>query len=248
MSEYDCAVLGLAHGTQQSPIDIQKRQAFKADLPEISFAYPSEIRGRFKKNAWDEDHPFFAISKAIPANITFGKTNAELKQIHFHAPSEHKLEGQPLKTEFHFVHEITGPNEGEADFDQREPSTKIVIGVFADASSCKEKSEDKELLEKYKKFSDFFGAFREEGGCGEESEEIEFPPDFIEEIKKSAVEYFHYRGSLTTGAYAEVVTWLVLPNPIAIHVCLPNEIEKAEQHTRAVQPINRRTIMYRSGK
>jgi carbonic anhydrase len=49
MSEYDCAVLGLAHGTQQSPIDIQKRQAFKADLPEISFAYPSEIRGALRK-------------------------------------------------------------------------------------------------------------------------------------------------------------------------------------------------------
>ncbi len=248
MSEYDCPILGLVHGTQQSPIDIIRAQTFEASLPEIAFSYPDTISGSFKRHAWDDAHPFFAISDKICAEIKFGVTTARLKQIHFHSPSEHFIDSTERKAEFHFVHDITAPLKGDKDFHMREPSTKIVFGVFFDQSMCKEltKPEEKNKLEQYEKFATVLGAFRKRGS-GERSEEVELPEDLISEVIAVSNEYFHYRGSLTTGAYAEIVTWLVFPNSVAVHGCLPNEIAEAEQHTRALQAINRRTVLHRKG-
>lgn len=247
MREFDCTISGFTHGTQQSPINIDRKQTFEAKLPPIAFDYPSRIYGNFRKNAWDEDHPIFFIGKGCNAFINFGTTRAQLKQIHFHSPSEHSIDRTDLDAEFHFVHDIVEPSNGEAIDVTREPSTKIVLGVFANLPSNKILSleNNKSLLDKYQNFTKIFSAFHSNAVCNEESEETDLPDDLAKEVQNCADEYFHYRGSLTTGAYAEVVTWLVFPRPVEIHTSLPEAIRDAKQKTRALQALNRRTILYR---
>ena len=247
MSEFDCAILGLTHGTQQSPIDILSQQAFRAVLPAIVFKYPNQINGTFTRNPWDEEHPSFSVSAKTPARIEFGTTHAELKQIHFHSPSEHLIDSKSHTAEFHFVHNITGPNKGDKNFLSREPSTKIVLAVFFEQAISKEltRENEKEKLDEYSRFIAALAECRSKSGTGAE---VTVPSDLISELKKSSNEYFHYRGSLTTGTYAEVVTWLVLPRTVDIPVGLPDAIKDAEQHTRSIQQINRRTILHRAAE
>lgn len=245
MSEYDCAVLGPIFGTQQSPIDILREQSFAADLPAIGFKYPDLICGSFSQNPWDKEHPVFSVS--TEAFIHFDVTCAQLKQIHFHSPSEHLIDSVPSLAEFHFVHEIVKPFKGQEGFEKREPSTKIVVSVFVDKLRAKDskRENDKGMVEQYRAFVEAFSAIRLESVAKEPSKGVAVPSELVKELKASADEYFFYRGSLTSGVCAEVVTWLVLPNPLDIDSSLPDALKHAEQDTRDVQPLNRRVVLRR---
>jgi len=245
MSEYDCAVMAPVFGTQQSPIDISREQSFVADLPDIGFEYPDLICGSFTQNPWDREHPVFTVS--TKAFIDFDVTRAQLKQIHFHSPSEHLIDSVPRLAEFHFVHEVVRPFKGEKGFEKREPSTKIVISVFVDKLRVKDAKSDNEKIraEQYKAFVEAFSAMRLKTPGKDPSKGVEVPCELIKELQASAGEYFFYRGSLTSGACAEVVTWLVLPNALDIDASLPDALKNAEQDTRDVQPLNRRVVMHR---
>jgi len=67
-------------GRNQSPIDLEGN--ISADLPELVFDY---VPGSFLR---------------IPSR----DRSFELKQFHFHSPSEHTVNGQSYAMELHFVH------------------------------------------------------------------------------------------------------------------------------------------------
>ena len=83
-------------GRRQSPVDIQKTE--KADLPAIQFDYkPSPLR------IVDNGHTIM-VTYAAGSSIRVGNARYELKQFHFHRPSEARIHGQSYDMELHLVH------------------------------------------------------------------------------------------------------------------------------------------------
>jgi carbonic anhydrase len=99
-----------SRGRNQSPIDLVAD--FTADLPEVSFNYihPGHLK---------EQNTGHAIQENVsPGNfIEIMDQEFELKQFHFHSPSEHTVNGSHLPMEVHFVH-------------QNEFGDYVVVGVL----------------------------------------------------------------------------------------------------------------------
>lgn len=101
-AEMDSGFSTCALGRMQSPIDI--RNALKADLPEIEFAYgagPAEVL--------NNGH---TVQVNLPASggIAIGGAHYALLQFHFHTPSEEKIAGMAFPMVAHFVHKNAAGN------------------------------------------------------------------------------------------------------------------------------------------
>jgi carbonic anhydrase len=87
-----------AKGKNQSPIDLVAE--IHTDLPELIFDYT-------KPGNLVETNTGHAIQDTVnPDNfLVFGDERYELKQFHFHSPSEHLVNGEAFPMEAHFVHQ-----------------------------------------------------------------------------------------------------------------------------------------------
>lgn len=85
-------------GMNQSPIDLVG--SLKADLPELKFDYPNT--GHLV-----EENTGHSIQEVVqPGNMVWVQdASYELKQFHFHSPSEHTVNGHTYPMEVHFVHQ-----------------------------------------------------------------------------------------------------------------------------------------------
>ena len=84
-------------GQAQSPIDITDAQTL--NLSDISFHYePSAL------NIFNNGHTIQVMYDA-GSSITYNEVSYDLKQFHFHTPSEHHVNGEPFSMELHFVHQ-----------------------------------------------------------------------------------------------------------------------------------------------
>lgn len=83
-------------GQRQSPIDI--RDAIRADLPPITFAYKPVLLSII-----DNGHTI-QVSATGAGNITVEGEDYELLQFHFHKPSEEKINGKLYDMVVHMVH------------------------------------------------------------------------------------------------------------------------------------------------
>jgi len=110
---YAAAATGLA----QSPIDVPKKQALKAELPELRFEYQDEQLTEYN-NGHTIQHDSSTGSK-----LWVGKDEFSLEQFHVHTPSEHKVDGKQFPMEIHFVHKST---KGQV----------AVVAVFVEASEA----------------------------------------------------------------------------------------------------------------
>ena len=87
-----------SEGQNQSPIDLVAD--LPADLPELVFEY-------YNLGGLIEENTGHAIQESVkPGNsvIMLGK-KFELKQFHFHSPSEHTVNGKTFPMEVHLVHQ-----------------------------------------------------------------------------------------------------------------------------------------------
>jgi len=85
-------------GRNQSPVDLQ--QNVHAELPELVFEYFSQpVRETNNGHTIQLDIAPGSFLKIPSRDRIF-----ELKQFHFHSPSEHTIEGQSFAMELHFVH------------------------------------------------------------------------------------------------------------------------------------------------
>jgi carbonic anhydrase len=93
--EPDFATCGV--GTRQSPIDI--RNATAAKLPAIEFSYkPVPL------TVVDTGHSMQVNAPAGSGGITVGADHYELVQVHFHYPSEERINGKRYALVAHLVH------------------------------------------------------------------------------------------------------------------------------------------------
>lgn len=94
----DFAVCG--SGTQQSPIDIQTEKVIEADLQEIQINWNQKVELDVVNNG----HVIQESAPDLGSAVINGREYT-LKQFHFHAPSEHWIDGRKFPAEVHFVHE-----------------------------------------------------------------------------------------------------------------------------------------------
>lgn len=195
-------------GTQQSPVDL--RDAIRAFMPRLRIGWRPEA------------YTVVNSGRTIQANAERGSTLAigrqryELKQFHFHAPSEHALKGRRFAMEAHFVHA------------QESTGRLAVIGVFMRAGGRNDA------------FTAIMEAAPKAAGAGQALEAPVDPRQFLPQ--NSAV--FRYRGSLTMPPCSEIVEWSVYDRPIAVAAADIAAFEALyPMSARPLQPINRRYIL-----
>ncbi len=194
-------------GSQQSPINIDSSIRAQVGPLEINW---KNVSAEIVNNG-------HTIQLNVPEGSTLkhdGKTY-ELLQFHFHAPSEHQIDGRTFPMEIHFVHKDV------------ESDALAVLAVLIEVGG------------KNSPFAQLSGVFPKEQG-----EKLTLQRANPTTLLPKNRDYFTYVGSLTTPPCSEVVTWLVLKTPISVDeraVKRFTGIYKA--NARPVMPINRRLIL-----
>ncbi len=201
----DYAICELGH--QQSPIDI--RDAKREALPPIQFDYKST-----PLKVINNGHTI-QVNTSPGSFITVGDKKYELKQFHFHHPSEEHVNGKPYDMVAHLVH---------ADSD----------GKLAVVAVLLKKGSANGLVQKIW-----------EGLPKTESQEevvpgVEINPSALLPANTS---YYTFAGSLTTPPCSEEVTWFVLKTPSELSTEEIAALAKIYPHNaRPIQATNGRTI------
>ena len=167
-------------GTEQSPIDLQPSgiKFMKAD-----WLVPLAVKfGPSKLHVVNNGHTI-QLNYDRGTTFSFEKRSYRLLQFHFHAPSEHTLNGQAAAMEMHMVF---GTNKTPPDL--------AVIGFW--------------LVEGAENpfFAKFWHVLPEKSG---EKAEKEIDLNVGDAVPANR-QYWHYDGSLTTPPCGQGVKWFVL--------------------------------------
>ncbi len=194
-------------GRHQSPIDI--RGAKTADLPAIAFEYrPSPLK------VIDNGHTV-QVTYAPGSSIAVAGQRYELQQLHFHHPSEEKVNGKSYPLVAHLVHK-------NAD------GKLAVVAVL-----LKEGPANPFIAEIWKQLP------------AEEGREVAPEGVSIDasQLLPASRGYYTFTGSLTTPPCTEGVTWLVLKDPAQVSSAQVQAFANKYPHNaRPVQPLNGRVV------
>ena len=140
-----------------------------------------------------------------------------LAQFHFHAPSEHTVNGASLPMEMHLVHAA-------------DDGALAVVGILFE-----------EVAEPNENMSKILANLPAAKG---ETNDVEGSGLALEEQLPTELAAYHYSGSLTTPPCSEEVQWLVLQDPVGVSA---EQIEtmsaRIAPNNRPTQPLNDRTVM-----
>ena len=193
-------------GTEQSPIDFTAPYEGDAPVPELAWT-PST-----GATVVDNGHTI-QVNLEGAGGLTLAGTEYDLVQFHFHAGSEHTLDGEQYPFEVHFVH---ASDAGEL----------AVVGVFF------EDGEAEPALEPiWANLPDGEG----EAALDAAVDANAFLPD--------ETTAWRYAGSLTTPPCSEGVAWTVFADPITLSSDqLAGFTARYDGNYRPVQPLNDRTV------
>ncbi|WP_265516470.1 carbonic anhydrase [Nitratireductor luteus] len=194
-------------GTQQSPIDIA--DAVRADIPDIAIGW-HEGGGTMVNNG-------HTIQINMPEGSTLrrGDHVYELLQFHFHAPSEHHVDGSAFPMEAHFVHKDT------------RSGALGVLGVFLKPGRANES------------FADLAAAFPAQKG-----EKVEIADIDPNGLLPASLAYWTYEGSLTTPPCTENVDWMLAMEPVEVDEAdIKRFTALYPMNARPVRAPNRRFIL-----
>ena len=175
-------------GREQSPIDLTSTTMI--ELPAVDIHTPSEQEVEVLNqagviNELDNGHTI-QINAKTSEKLTVGDKSYALVQFHFHAPSEHTVDGERFPMEMHFVHQATD-------------GALAVLGVLIDEGA-------------YNPGITPLWAHLPQGPGTETT--IEIPPGFADFIFPDVgTGFYHYGGSLTTPPCSEGVKWYVRKTP-----------------------------------
>ena len=202
----DYAVCGT--GKSQSPIDVES--ATGDNLANISFHYqPSEV------NILNNGHTV-QVNYDSGSYIELDGARYDVAQFHYHAPSEHAVDGNLFAAELHIVHK-------NAD------GGLSVVGILLDEGAQ----------------NDAFQPFIENLPA-EESEVADAgvkinAADLLPAVQTT----YRYSGSLTTPPCSEGVNWLLMTTPVELSAEQISALESLFDHgnNRPVQPLNDRPLV-----
>ena len=195
-------------GRRQSPIDI--RNPKKVDLPPIHFDYkPSPL------HIIDNGHTIM-INYAPGSFMFVGGKKYELKQFHFHRPSEEKIDGRGFAMTAHLVH--------------ADPNGKLaVVAVLL------QKGEDNPLVH------ELWNDLPKEKDKEEHLNNIQID---VARLLPADHGYYTFDGSLTTPPCSEGVTWYVLKHPVTVTAAEIEQFSKIYRNdARPTQPLYDRVVM-----
>ena len=193
-------------GKQQSPIDISK--SIEHELPNIIFNYrPAKINLVYNGHTIEEE-------EETGSHIQIKEEIFELKQFHFHAPSEHTINGKHADMEMHLVHKA---NNG----------TVVVVAVMINRG------------DENRSFTSIW-----ENLPTSENADVQVTRTVdATDLLPSGHTYYQYRGSFTTPPCAEGVIWYVLTAPIELSHRQIDEFKSIiNNNNRPIQPLNEREI------
>lgn len=195
-------------GKNQSPVDL--RDAVSAQLAPLALKYDS-----FAQDVFNNGHTV-QVTYSPGSMLTLGSHPYQLKQFHFHAPSENLLDGKHFPLEAHFVH---------ADAD----GNLAVVAVFFETGAANP------ALDKLGKDLPLHAG---------DKHDLDAKLAAVELMPKTR-EYYRFSGSLTTPPCSEGVNWLVLKHPITASAKQIEQLHAAMGHdnARPVQPLNARVIL-----
>jgi carbonic anhydrase len=195
-------------GRNQSPINIEN--SIHAAIKSLK-----TIQKFQAKEIFNNGHTV-QVNFKVGNMLALDNTAFQMKQVHFHAPSENTIHGKSFPLEAHFVHADSKGN-------------LAVIGVmFTEGKANPGLAKIWEQLP------------------NEESEpntlkSRTLPSELMPENKS----YFRFSGSLTTPPCSEGVRWLLMKNPLTASKEQIEAFKKAVHHdnNRPVQALNGRVII-----
>lgn len=199
-------------GKAQTPIDISSKVAKSPTLKGLVFQYPV-----IPLTLFNNGHTV-QVPNPGPGSVTEGPNHWNLLQFHFHAPSEHTVDGKPFDAEVHFVHKN---DKGEL----------AVVGILV--KTGKENAALKAV---------FANAPSE---IGTEPKPVVGATINLKAILPAKPGYFTYNGSLTVPPCSEGVTWFLLKTPIeasAQQIAKLHEVTHGDTN-RPLQPLNGREVL-----
>jgi len=210
----------LDHGHMQSPINIRSFKEKVSNSHEITFNYKDEIK------AVENLGHTVQLDFEAGSTVSYEGINYDFKQMHFHTPSEHLVDGMTFPMEMHIV--STTPLK-----DKSITPRYLVLGIL-----FKEGRNNKfidEFLDKIPKAEDTLAPLE----IGTVKLDDLLYSDKLHDIKN----FYHYQGSLTTPPYTQTVQWFVFKH---IMEASPQQIEAINaiegNNARHIQGIFARSI------
>ena len=195
-------------GKNQSPINITS--AVESELKDLSLEYPN--------TATEVINNGHTVQVNFPAGnvLKIDGKEFELKQFHFHTPSENQIDGKNFPMEAHLVH-------------ANKDGALAVIAVMIDEGKSNA-TLDKIINNMPKK-------------AGDKNSLKDSKLNALDLLPKEK-DYYRFSGSLTTPPCSEGVRWFVLKEPIKASkeqlVSFTNVLGK---NNRPVQPLNARKVL-----
>ena len=195
-------------GVNQSPINIT--HSLHAHLPPLAPHYTSS-----SKNIIDNGH---TVQVNMEAGSTFkidGKT-FELKQFHFHSPSENQIDGKSFPLEAHFVNL------------DKDGNIAVIAVMFNEGKA------NKALEKVWAKMP------QKEGET-----HILNLASIANAILPKNKHYYRFNGSLTTPPCTEGVRWFVLKSPVTVSKEQVEKFHHLMHHNnnRPIQPLDARAVI-----
>lgn len=196
-------------GHHQSPINIPATTIKGESLPPIHFDYKLT-----PLHVTDNGHTVM-VTWAPGSTIRVGSAVYELQQVHFHHPSEERIDGKSFPMDAHFVHK------------DKDGKLAVVAILFQDGAANPT-------------LAVVFGHLPSRQGSDEAPRGVDVNAALMLPSKAS---YFTFEGSLTTPPCTEGVTWFVLRQPVTASAeQLAAFARRYPSDARPVQPLNGRTI------
>jgi carbonic anhydrase len=223
-------------GLQQSPVNIETEQ--------VAVRHGPPLRLEYHESELAVENTGHVVEVPIPAGIhdtlQIGSDRYELVQFHFHAPSEHAVNGRLADVEAHFVH-------------QNSQGVTVVIGVFYRLGHRLNPLLERVLLEAPMTAGE--EVYAGEANPAELFCDVDGVNGGLNRVRVGA--FYTYRGSLTTPGCTESVRWFVLINGGHVSqkalthfhqvISLFPNYDGYPNNNRPVQPINGRVIEQRRG-
>ncbi len=195
-------------GNRQSPINIQTSDIARRASGNLNFNY-----GMSDLEVVNNGHTV-KVNYDSGSSITLDGETYELKQFHFHSPSEHWVNGEAAAMELHFVH-------------QNEAGEIAVVGVLLTSGS------------KNPQIAQVWSNLPGEGETKTSKTRVD-ASKFLPENRS----YYRYSGSLTTPPCREGVKWVLFKNPIeASPEQIEAFTNLYPANARPIQETNNRSIM-----
>ena len=203
-------------GVEQSPVDLTgavpiEDAGFERLVGETVLTITQRAR---VMDLVDNGHTI-QITIDVPVSTELGGVRYELVQFHFHAPSEHTIDGEHAPLEAHFVHKSAA---GEL----------AVIGLLVEEGT--HDSIWDPIIE----------ALPAAAGDTRHVEDLDLD---MSELRPLPTRYYRYAGSLTTPPCSEGVQWVVMAEKRQISIeQMAALVSHLHHNNRPVQPLGSRKI------